>query len=68
MRVLKALRCTERRVMLFAMTVHQREAGPDGLDHLPKIVTLNVEAAAFERAIVGKGREDKMPAAFERTA
>lgn len=54
--------------MLFAMTVHEREAGPDGLDHLPKIVTLNVEAAAFERAIVGKGREDKMPAAFERTA
>ena len=62
--VLKALCCAERRVVLFPEAFNEFEVGANGVGHLLQIVTFSVEAAALERTVLCKGREDKVSAGF----
>ena len=68
MGVEKALCCTERRRVLFAKMAQQLEALADGCGQLCDIVALDVEAAAFQRAVIGESCQDEMAAGPERTA
>jgi len=64
MTVLKTLDSIERRFVLLAYALDKFEARTDDVDHLLEVITLDVETAAFEGTVFGKGRENKMSAGF----
>src|SRR5262245_52318675 len=62
MPVLKALGGSPRRLMRLAGALNKLEAGADRIYHLLEIVSFDIKAAAFLRAILRKGRKNKMAA------
>ena len=46
--------------MLFAEAFDELEVGADSFDQLVQAVSFDIEAAAFQRAVVREGREQKI--------
>lgn len=64
MRVEKTLRRVKRRAVFFAETLREFKAFSNCFPHLLQAVSFNFQSAAFQRAVFGKRRHDKMSFGF----